>query len=376
MKKKLLALYYRPPELNLPQNSYGQYYILQAAKEVFETRILSFKSPSSTVQAESYFEPDYSFSKKIWNLIVRGRSPHLTHYFTKEMFTAYKDALNNFKPDLLYVDNLVMMQYPLMYKPNAKIWFYDDESQLFVKNQKLRDSFVEFMRNFGLFEFERRALEVADKSFSITDEETNYLINSGFKDIQTLPYPIDDEYYFYNWDQPKDEFRILFVGDFSHPPNKEAAKIICTKIYPAVRDHNIKITLVGRNLNRIKIYLNQEISVFENVADVRPFYWNSNLFIAPIFSGAGMRIKILEAAACGIPILMSNIANIGVNLVDTEEYFLINNTQEMIDRIIKIKKSNSSDIINISKNANRKVLSRFASKKLSEYYFSIFSEFK
>ena len=376
MKKKLLALYYRPPELNLPQNSYGQYYILQSAKEVFETRILSFKSPSSIIQDKSYFEPNYSYDKKIWNLAFRGGSPHLTHYLTKEMFIAYKDSLNNFKPDLLYVDNLVMMQYPLLYKPKAKILFYDDESQLFVKYQKLRDSFIENIRNLGLFEFEKRALTIADKSFCITDEETNYLNDSGFTDIQTLPYPVDDEYYFYNWNPSKDEFKILFVGDFSHPPNKRAAKIICTEIYPAVRNHNIKITLVGRNMKNIRRYLNQEISVFENVADVRPFYWDSNLFIAPIFSGAGMRIKILEAAACGIPILMSGIANIGVNLVESKEYFLANNAQEMIDKIIKIKKSNSSDIIDVSKNANRKVLSRFALKKLNEYYFSIFSEFK
>ena len=376
MKKKLLALYYRPPELGLPQNSYGQYYILQAAKEIFETRVLSFKSPSLVEQDKSYLVPNYSFYKKISNLAFKIRSSRLTHYFTKEMFTAYKNSLRDFKPDLLYIDNLVMMQYPLAFHPNSKIWFYDDESQLFLSYKKLKNGFKEFIRNIGLTGFEKKALLTADRSFCISDEETSLLNTLGFKNVQTLPYPIDDEFCSYNWNPPEDEFRILFVGDFSHPPNKEAAKIICKKIYPAIRDHGIKITLVGRNINKIQRYINDEISVFENVQDVRPLYWKSNLFIAPIFSGGGVRVKILEAAACGIPILMTSIANTGINLQAPDEFILANSVNEMKERIININKLNSLDLINMSKKAYHKVISGFTLKKLRDCYVNIFSEFK
>ncbi|MGD8306545.1 MAG: glycosyltransferase [Ignavibacteria bacterium] len=376
MKKKLLALYYRPPELNLPQNSYGQYHILQAAKEVFETRILSFKSPLLVEQGKSYFVPNYSFNKKISNLIFKIRSSRLTHYFTEEMFKAHKDLLYNFKPDLLYVDNLVMMQYPLAFHPNSKILFYDDESQLFIKHKKLRNGFKEFIRNIRLADFEKKALTIAEKSFCITDEETNYLKNIGYKNVQTLPYPIDNEYYFYNWNPPEDEFRILFVGDFSHPPNKEAAKIICKEIYTAIQGRGIKITLVGRNINRIQKYINDEISVFENVPDVRPFYWKSNLFVVPIFSGGGQRIKILEAAACGIPILMTSTANTGINLQSPDEFMLANSVNDMKGSILRVSKLNSLDMINMSEKAYHKVISDFALKKLRDYYIDVFSEFK
>ena len=205
MKKKLLALYYRPPELSLPQNSYGQYHILQAAKEVFETRILSFRSPSSIKQDGNYFEPNYSFSNKFFNLVLKGKSPHLTHYFTQEMLIHYKHSLNDFKPDLLYIDNLIMMQYPLLFQPNAKIWFYDDESQLFVKANGLRKNFLEIIRNIGLSRFEKKVISISDKTFCITEEETNYLKRLGFKSIQTLRYPVNDKYFRHNWNLPKDE---------------------------------------------------------------------------------------------------------------------------------------------------------------------------
>lgn len=374
MKKKLLALFYRPPELNLPQNSYGQYYILQAAKEFFETRILSFQSPLPTEQDENYFEPNYSYSNKVFNLALRGKSPHLTHYFTREMFKAYKDSLNDFKPDLLYVDNLIMMQYPLSYKPNAKIWFYDDESQVFIRNKKLRNNFIDFLRNIGLSAFEKKALSVVDKSFCITDEETNYLHTLGYRNVETLPYPIDNEYFFYNWKPSLDEFRILFVGDFSHPPNKEAAKLICTKIYPALKELKIKFILVGRNLNRIKNYLNDRISTFENVKDIRPYYWNSSLFIAPIFFGGGLRIKILEAASCGIPILMTSASNIGINFEESKEVLLADTINEFIEAIRRIYNSDSSAFMRMSNNANQKVKSLFALDQMKRYYKKVFTQ--
>lgn len=374
MKKKLLALYYRQPELNFPQNSYGQYQILQAAKEFFETRILSFQSPLSTEQDENYFEPNYSYSNKVFNLALRGKSPHLTHYFTREMFKAYKDSLNDFKPDLLYVDNLLMMQYPLTYRPKSKIWFYDDESQIYVNGNGLRKNLLEQIRNIGLSRYEEKAISISNTTFCITDEETNYLKSLGFYSTRTLPYPIDDGYYHYNWKLPKDEFSVLFVGDYSHYPNKEAAKIICTKIHPALKGLKIKFILVGRNLNRIKKYLNDEISVFENVDDIRPFYWKSTLFIAPLFSGGGMRIKILEAAACGIPILMTPTANIGINFKESKEVLFANSRNEFIDIINGVYKSDLSALKSMSNNANEKVKSSYALDQMKLYYKKVFAE--
>jgi glycosyltransferase involved in cell wall biosynthesis len=375
MKKKLLALYCRPPLLGLPQNSYGQYHILNAANQFVETQILSFKSSANNSQENLYFDPNDSKIIKIINLILRGRSTRLTHYWSNDFFNAYKVLINDFKPDILYVDNLLMMQYPIAYTPKANIWFYDDESPLFVKEYSLRENIFEKIRNIGLSKFEKKAISFSDRTFCITDEESMHLNSLGFKSIQTLPYPIDDEYFFYGWKPPRSEFSVLFVGDFAHYPNKEAAKIICTKIYPALKDNKIKFILVGRNFKRIKSYLNDEISTFENVEDVRPYYWSSSLFIAPIFSGAGMRIKILEAASCGTPIVMSQLANSGINMVKSTEAFLVNNVDEMIETILTIYNSGSQNLIQISEHANHKIRSLYSLKKMIDFYKKIFSNY-
>lgn len=374
MKKKLLALYYRPPLLNLPQNSYGQYHILQSAEEFFEIRALSFNSPVCVVQDRTYYRPNDSMFFKLVNLVFKGRSPRLTHYWNLDFLNAYKKALKDFEPDILYVDNLLMMQYPLEFKPGSRIWFYNDESQLYIKGNGLRKNLFEKIKNFGLSRFEKKAISISDKIFCITDEETNYLKSLGFLSIKTLPYPVDTEYFYFKKNIPKDEFSILFVGDFSHYPNKEAAKIICTKIYPALKEFKIKFILVGRNFNRIKRYLNDGILIFEDVKDIRPFYWNSSLFIAPIFSGGGLRIKILEAALCGIPMLITPTAGIGINFEDQKEVYLLNSIDKFIETIKNIRYQNFSNLNRLSENANSKINSNFALNKMNLLYKKLFLE--
>jgi glycosyltransferase involved in cell wall biosynthesis len=374
MKKKLLALCFRPPEIGYTQNSQGQYYILQRAQKMFETRILSFKPSGPSVKEENYFDINASITIKLFNLLFLRGSPRLTHYWSKRFFYAYRTMLEEFKPDILYVDNLLMMQYPLKIKPDAKIWLYIEESQLYIKKYNLRKNVFDLAKNIGLNDFEKKAIAKTDKTLLITDQESKYLKSLGFNSVKTMPYSVDDNFFYYGWKTKQKIFSLLFIGDFSHQPNKEAAKIICTKIYPAIRNLQIKIILVGRNINEIKNYLNSDIEIHENVEDIRPFYWESTLFIAPIFSGAGMRIKILEAASCGIPILMTPLANLGVNLESSKEAFIEDDISGMIESIIKINNSDGSDLANVSIRANKKVKSLFGIEKMNKLYDEIFSE--
>lgn len=372
MKKKLLAIYYRPPLLGLPQNSFGQYYILKVLETIYEIRTLSFQPPVDLNISGDYLRPEFSRSKKLFNLFFKQRSPHLTHYFTNEMAQLYNDAIKEFEPDLIYVDNIVMMQYPVKYKTSSKIWFFDDDSRLFNNKIRPKNNFIEKIRNTGLEKFELKAIEKSDKTFCITAEETSLLRSKGFDNIYTLPYPIDNNIYFYNWEPLKDKFNVLFVGDFSHPPNREAAKIITREFYPVLDKNDIIITIVGRNISKIRKYLKRcnNIEIFENTRDVREFYWKSSLFIAPIFSGAGMRIKILEAAACGIPILMTDIANLGINL-SPELAFFANSYKQMINTILSIKHMSDSDLVKIGKGASQAVIDKFGLEKMTSVYNDI-----
>src|SRR5262249_25800698 len=50
------------------------------------------------------------------------------------------------------------------------------------------------------------------------------------------------------------------------------------------------------------------------VDDLRPLYARSSAVVAPIFWGSGVRIKLLEALACGLPIVTTALAAEGIDL--------------------------------------------------------------
>ena len=89
------------------------------------------------------------------------------------------------------------------------------------------------------------------------------------------------------------------------------------------------------------------------------------MFIAPILSGAGMRIKVLEAAACGIPLLHSPLANLGVNF-DEKEASICHNAKEFINAIeAKIGKT-ENELMTETKQARLRIEHNFSNVSFLE----------
>ena len=158
MKKKLLVICYRPPILGHSQNAQGQYYILQSTQKRFETRIMSFNASKISDQNEKYFKKNDLTILKLFNLIFLGKSPRLTHFWDKVFYNKYKATVEEFKPDLIYIDHILMMQYPLKFSLDSRIWLYNEESQLYINKYKLRKSIFDLVKNFRLGDYEKKAI--------------------------------------------------------------------------------------------------------------------------------------------------------------------------------------------------------------------------
>lgn len=359
---KILTLHYRPPFKNGRSNSFGQYYIHEEFSKHFEVKGIAFGEKDESLPNFKIIPLRISKLKKIFSFILFLKSPRLTHFKSEKFRYEFIKSIEEFKPDFIYVESILMMQYIFNLKTNAKILLYDDDSFIYSKNNFQKNSIYQKLRNTGLYKYEIKAVKKADVTFVITEEEKSELNKIGYDSIVTLPYTIDFDFFKYSWRKPKLD-SILFVGNFDHYPNREAVRILINDIIPKV-NHGVTLKIVGRNIYRIKKYLNSEISVHENVYDIREFYQNSTLFVAPIFHGAGLRIKILESAAIGIPIILSPIANLGINLIDGKECFLANDTEQFSEKINKFFVMKDEDLTNMSTKANAVINKNFSKTKL------------
>jgi glycosyltransferase involved in cell wall biosynthesis len=128
--------------------------------------------------------------------------------------------------------------------------------------------------------------------------------------------------------------QILFTGTFSYAPNQQAARFFISEIMPLVRAEIpcAKFVIAGSQAAPLHSQLSAEGFELESVsdpADIRPCFRNASLFVVPIQSGGGTRLKILEAMAMEVPIVSTTIgaeglgvsAGIQLDIADTPAEF-------------------------------------------------------
>lgn len=119
--------------------------------------------------------------------------------------------------------------------------------------------------------------------------------------------------------QPRDPHTLLFVGNYEYPPNHEAALYLASQILPAVQRvfPDVRLQLVGNSPPADLLALrSDQIDVTGRVPDIRPYLQRATLFVCPLLTGAGIKNKVLEALAMGIPLVATPLSVDGISVRD------------------------------------------------------------
>jgi polysaccharide biosynthesis protein PslH len=124
----------------------------------------------------------------------------------------------------------------------------------------------------------------------------------------------------------EDSNRIVFVGNFKHRPNVDAARWLVEAILPRVRERipEAAATLVGLNAPReVRALDGDRVDVAGAVPDVAPVLARAAVVIAPIRVGGGMRMKVLHAMAHGKAVVTTRRGAEGLELADEQPPLLL-----------------------------------------------------
>jgi glycosyltransferase involved in cell wall biosynthesis len=138
----------------------------------------------------------------------------------------------------------------------------------------------------------------------------------GAPRVAPLPNGVDTSY-FTPAAHPPQSANLLFTGSMNYPPNIEAVEHFVTRILPLVQLNRpyVVFHIVGTKPDeRVKRLQSKNVIVHGRVPDIRPYFADAELFVAPILSGGGTRLKILEAAASGKAIVTSSLGPEGLAL--------------------------------------------------------------
>ncbi len=133
---------------------------------------------------------------------------------------------------------------------------------------------------------------------------------------------------------------MLFLGSFRHPPNREGLNWFTQKVLPAVLERRPKARLVivgSEPPPRHSLpHLPENIELRGFVEDVREPLGRYAVFVCPILSGSGMRVKLLEAFAAGIPVVSTPLGAEGLAVKDGEICALAEDPGEFARKIVEL----------------------------------------
>ncbi len=136
-----------------------------------------------------------------------------------------------------------------------------------------------------------------------------------------------------------DRHRVYFIGSMRYRPNQEAVRWLADAAWPHVLElePRARLTVAGSGFpDDLRAHLVQRgIDVAANVPDVRAFSAPFRAMLAPLFSGSGMRIKVLEAMALGKPVIATPLGAGGIEVTSGENILLAGDPNELAQQVVR-----------------------------------------
>lgn len=154
--------------------------------------------------------------------------------------------------------------------------------------------------------------------------------------IATCPWVVDVQ-----TNIPKfiDRSDVAFLGGFGHPPNKGAVEFFITQVMPMLRVQlpSAKFRIYGSNVpEEINRLAGDDVIIEGYIEEVNMVYNTCRVFVAPLLSGSGIKGKVIDALAHGIPSVLSSIAVEGTLLRHELEVMIAETPQEWVNAVTRL----------------------------------------
>lgn len=278
--------------------------------------------------------PLLSRMKNLARAMFNTRPFQVNYFYTEAIQLKVAEAIAETCPSLIYCHLIRMSEY-VKHEDVPKVLDYMDV--LSVGMERFAGKWRGVFKLFAQWESKRLRLyeEAIQHSFShsfiISKQDADLLPVTDRKKLSIVPNGIDAEYFHPAADGEEKVYDLVFAGNMNYTPNIESARYIVEQILPAsaVLNLKLKVALAGAEpAAEVKRLASGNVTVTGWVDDIRPFFWQSHIMVAPMLINTGLQNKILQAMAMKIPCIISTMANNAIGAVDGEQVLLADSPEE------------------------------------------------
>lgn len=215
-----------------------------------------------------------------------------------------------------------------------------------------------------------------DGIISISSEDAEIISNHNpTQRITTIPLLIEDTAN--PKEKPMRALQLFHLGAMDWHPNIEGVKWFLQDVFPGIYKMHPDISFHFGGKSMPASFLDTEsegVYCYANVPDAKAFMQNFDVLVVPLHHGSGLRIKIIEAMAMGIPVVCTTKAASGIPLQPERDVLIADSPQDFIDAINRLY-SDTSLYNSLSKNGiafiQRNYSMQYGENKLHAFLNSI-----
>ena len=213
--------------------------------------------------------------------------------------------------------------------------------------------------------YEKNIIDDYDGIVPITSEDAKFFKAHCDKPIFPLPFGVEADRIKID-KSLKPELALFHIGSMNWIPNEEGIRWFVDEVWPLVESNlgELKLYLAGREMPEWIYNLNKKnIIVIGEVDDAHDFIRSKAISIAPLFSGSGIRIKIIESMALAKAVVSTEIGAEGINVESGKNIFIANTANDFFESIMTLV--NNKVLLNeMGDNARKFVEENHSTKKL------------
>ncbi|MBI5652425.1 MAG: glycosyltransferase [Chloroflexi bacterium] len=324
---------------------------------------------------------------------VAGLQTGLPFLITRDDFPAMRARIAQLASepfDIIHADQLNMAQYALQFRrarnARAKLVF-DAHNAVYEIVARARQTAPFFARPIlalearRLEQYEGGIVSQFDQTLAVSEIDRRALISAAGRDapIAVIPIAVDCAQ-LPPVARAAASQNILTVSTLFYPPNADGVRWFLREVLPRVRAQmpNATVAVVGPRPPRDLVELGardpDHIHVPGYVPDLQPSFARAALMVVPVRAGSGMRVRILEALARGMPIVTTTTGVEGIDAINGEHLLVADESAQFADAVVRLLK-NPSEGERLARNGRRLVEEKYdwqvALPKLQAVYQSL-----
>ncbi|NOQ74134.1 MAG: glycosyltransferase [Crocinitomix sp.] len=338
---------------------------------------------------ESHFTPEFLAATKIESVFVDTRvniidafsalvtsdSYNISRFFSPDFNKRLIQLLEEGEFEIVHLESLFMTPYinTIRKYSEAKIVLRSHNLEHLIWDRLANSTGNTAKRLYlkhlasKLKKYEYQTINEVDAIAAISFEDTyRYELLNCEPPLKTIPFGIDLDKYPFGENTKTVANSLFHIGSMDWEPNKEAINWLLDEIWPQLEQLDVTLHLAGRKMpGYISQQGNAKLIVHGEVDSAVQFMSAHEIMIAPLLSGSGMRVKIIEAMGMGKAVITTKIGAEGISYKHGVNIIIADTAEEIVDAIKNVIK-NPALVRKIGDNARKLIETDYDNDKIMD----------